>query len=878
MAGIGARREDERSCRVTLYSDQTSFEERLVPRRHARGIPIIGPAQIARPGFVEWMGRHDLAPIRVICAPAGYGKTCALLGWAGSSPDDERTIVWITLDQTVVDRTAFWALVLHHLGSAGTAIDPQLVSTLRNPSESAPFLSSLLAGQFESAGPVVLVVDTGLVHPDSAVVADLLRMAEQLPRFQVVIAAQEQPDLLRESRRGEVIAEFPSARLLFSVEEVTEAAARRGIELSADGASRILDASAGWPVAVLAALDDAGTGASRSTASHAARIIDPFRPDVGFASLLVASLCDVVRIADLALLGLADSVAPLVTRLADAGLGFWGDSPQRTFRLLPMVREALRAEFAASDPEGKRRAHREIALLYEKRPDGTGTAFAHAIEAEDWELTARVYRRRLLAITERPTGSTLSTRGLPARAQHAHPILRFAVALDDFSNGRRARAFQGLTTLLAVAERRHLMRQTGGLDDLWVQALVMTSLRLLGRHELSRFALHRLERMIARTPDPGGEIDEARSVLLWNGATTLLLAGHLEEAAELLDEAGMDPLPDRPPVERARVLVMRALIDVLHGDVHSAEAALSACQAQPLPSRFETTYTAFPGMVAAALAEIERGDVESAERFLSRTDAHAPTTELWSLLLRARVLIAWQQHGAPTAISILEELAGGRARRTMHGPLAAHTIITLRASLMLATGRYAGVKGLLAEAPHPRSRRWSPLRARIELLTGDPDRAATLALTALSTVSTPRERLTLMTVAATASARVGHDEAAVERGAAAVAFARRHRLLLPFTAVPRDEALAVVSSAPDLVHALSELRMFPIGAPPSVSLTGREILVLKHLMEGMTVDGIADALSVSKNTVKTQLRAVYRKLDVNNRTDAIIEARRRHIP
>ena len=72
--------------------------------------------------------------------------------------------------------------------------------------------------------------------------------------------------------------------------------------------------------------------------------------------------------------------------------------------------------------------------------------------------------------------------------------------------------------------------------------------------------------------------------------------------------------------------------------------------------------------------------------------------------------------------------------------------------------------------------------------------------------------------------------------------------------------------------------MFPIGDPPSVSLTGREILVLKHLMEGMTVDGIADALSVSKNTVKTQLRAVYRKLDVNNRTDAIIEARRRHIP
>ena len=46
---------------------------------------------------------------------------------------------------------------------------------------------------------------------------------------------------------------------------------------------------------------------------------------------------------------------------------------------------------------------------------------------------------------------------------------------------------------------------------------------------------------------------------------------------------------------------------------------------------------------------------------------------------------------------------------------------------------------------------------------------------------------------------------------------------------------------------------------------------------GPTVEAIASALYVSPNTVKTQLRNVYRKLGASSRSEAILKARQRGI-
>lgn len=63
------------------------------------------------------------------------------------------------------------------------------------------------------------------------------------------------------------------------------------------------------------------------------------------------------------------------------------------------------------------------------------------------------------------------------------------------------------------------------------------------------------------------------------------------------------------------------------------------------------------------------------------------------------------------------------------------------------------------------------------------------------------------------------------------------------------------------------------------TLTRREIVVLEGLMNGEeTLEQIADALFVTRNTVKSQVRSLYRKLGVTNRNAAIECARRLGIP
>jgi DNA-binding NarL/FixJ family response regulator len=60
-------------------------------------------------------------------------------------------------------------------------------------------------------------------------------------------------------------------------------------------------------------------------------------------------------------------------------------------------------------------------------------------------------------------------------------------------------------------------------------------------------------------------------------------------------------------------------------------------------------------------------------------------------------------------------------------------------------------------------------------------------------------------------------------------------------------------------------------------LSEREREVLKLIEKGMSYDEVAAALNISWHTVTTFLRRVYRKLQVNSRTEAVYEARQRGI-
>jgi DNA-binding NarL/FixJ family response regulator len=56
-------------------------------------------------------------------------------------------------------------------------------------------------------------------------------------------------------------------------------------------------------------------------------------------------------------------------------------------------------------------------------------------------------------------------------------------------------------------------------------------------------------------------------------------------------------------------------------------------------------------------------------------------------------------------------------------------------------------------------------------------------------------------------------------------------------------------------------------------LSRREKIILANLAEEVTLDDIAEKLYVTRNTVKSQVRSIYRKIGVCDRAGAIAYAR-----
>lgn len=72
---------------------------------------------------------------------------------------------------------------------------------------------------------------------------------------------------------------------------------------------------------------------------------------------------------------------------------------------------------------------------------------------------------------------------------------------------------------------------------------------------------------------------------------------------------------------------------------------------------------------------------------------------------------------------------------------------------------------------------------------------------------------------------------------------------------------------------MSIVEMTRAEAELKAPLTRRERVVLAHLSEDVTLEQIASTLFVTRNTVKSQVRSLYRKLGVSTRSEALEWAR-----
>lgn len=64
----------------------------------------------------------------------------------------------------------------------------------------------------------------------------------------------------------------------------------------------------------------------------------------------------------------------------------------------------------------------------------------------------------------------------------------------------------------------------------------------------------------------------------------------------------------------------------------------------------------------------------------------------------------------------------------------------------------------------------------------------------------------------------------------------------------------------------------PPREPRATSLTSRELHILELLAKGLSYKDVADMIGVSYNTVADHVKAIYRKLSVSSRGEAVFEA------
>jgi LuxR family transcriptional regulator, maltose regulon positive regulatory protein len=357
--------------------------------------------------------------------------------------------------------------------------------------------------------------------------------------------------------------------------------------------------------------------------------------------------------------------------------------------------------------------------------------------------------------------------------------------------------------------------------------------------------------------------------------------GRYDEADVLLKAALAEAERMGPPVVRLEVLATSALVDSLRARPRHAEDA--AHRAYAMLRRYGEL-SALPTLeLAAAARMMMAADLIGADRTLER--AHVPRT-----VGTDPALVVTREIGRATVLLASGDISGARAvaQRAPHTnlPLPAALRETLLADTETLLGRphsalellrnYQDGSDLAVVAALP--------RARAYLALHDLRSAQNCVRAVLAGTSTLVSRYSL-TEALICDARIaqrsGDQERALEMISGAIELAQDD-IVLPFLAV-QDGLAALLTHHP----ALADRWPRPPGSGPvdvvmprqrradddlPEALTQREQAVLRFLPTSLSPGEIADEMCLSVNTVKTHLAAIYRKLAVRRRKEAVLRA------
>ncbi|MEU9740590.1 LuxR C-terminal-related transcriptional regulator [Micromonospora chersina] len=915
----------------------------------AGGLGVVGPPLLAsrlspaalpepvlvRPRLLDRLDRGVAGPVTLVLAPAGWGKTTLLAGWA-RAVRGEPPPAWVTVEAGDTGER-LWAYLAAALRAAADGVpgegpQPPVPDGPPRPDQ----LELLAAALAARERPVLLVLDDLHRVTDPAALAGLeflLRHTEG--RLRVVAGARTDPPLaLHRWRLAGELTEIGPAELALTPDEVADLLVAHGVPLPAAAVPRLAERTGGWPaglrfaaLALRAQADparavDRFTGDQPDVAGYlrdeVLAPLDPAARDVLRRSAVAAAVC--ADLAD-AVTGRPDAGQVLADLAREGGFVQRDGSSPPWYRCQPLLADLLRDELDRLPADELGELHRRAAGWYAGH-DRPAEALRHALAGGEWDTATELLIARWpeLAPYERDRPAVPAPPEPPAEAVRRDPELALAGAAErayagdvEAAAGQLRRAVEQARDL--PAPRRDRFRRLA-------VAVELTLARLAGDHDEVRRAAGRL----LATGAPDGPVDDPRAgaaedadVRAVAGTALGLVAlaeGDLPEAAARFAEALAAARRAGRPRTELVCASRSALLDAAHGALRAAERhareALALPSCQGWSSRLDCGYA----YLALALVAWDRDEpTEAAAHLTLAGPATAePGAAALAALCRAGMLAAG---GEPAAA--LRAL--GAAREAAPGAELGAWLTADEAQLRAAVGDVESARALLADAgagatdaptaadpsratdagpAGPEPGRAGGGRAaldvalaRVRLRSGDP-REAGRALpdwTGPDAAAWPLSvRLSaglldaVLTGAGGDGRRAGRIleqvlDLAEPEGCRRV-FTRAEPGVRDLLAAHLDSGTAHWPTVSDLVRGADERRADepperPAGPERTLDepLTERELTILRYLQSILSNVEIASELSLSVNTVKTHVRNIYRKLDATRRREAVRRAR-----
>ncbi|WP_157625871.1 LuxR C-terminal-related transcriptional regulator [Mycobacterium sp. 155] len=856
--------------------------------------PAPNPEMVDRPAIAATLTKHVTTHrATVVTAPSGFGKTVSVTQWATARREEvPGSVSWLTLTDRVADsgdllRGVITALqeAAHDRGDA--AMHRRLTAAF--DSVSATTTIAAIAPS-ESPDPITVVIDDFQHSRYAADGADFANFVEHAPpwlRLILITTGALDPALTRLMMHGH-LAQIGREELAMTADDIIEAAANLDRPVSPDQAEAILTTTAGWPAAVrlmLVSRLETQLLSSESDMTDYIRsvVLRRMRPELGdfVLSTTVSTRLDdhLARV-----LSERTHVADLISECTGSGLFIerFGSGEGAVYRWHSMFARHCQAILQNNDPDRWLRLNALAAdALAQSYPL---QAVDHAIRAEAAGLAVGIITDHWLELLLQSRTETL-----------------------DRACTEVAGAFGEKPELLMI---RACCRDLAG-DTLTAKLL------------LGRAGAHNLDETASR-----------RMAFIADISQVLISADHdtMVAAAERAEAALVDRTIAPPTVYACALFVLGwAHSRLRHGSQGTVllESAIHECRAQGLHELVERSRTSL------AFAMVGGGEFDRAMRFLndggqnthhdsdsdsdSDSDPHLwlshdgggieQFTEGFVRFWRGDLeparddFLAMDQtigSGYPDvgrmmlALTVatlgdhkLIDIAGDAVDRIpdadSHGVPWTSYKLTSRARLAEMRGARAEA---LAMTTQLEGRKYLPMMFAIASgicrRLGDTPLARRLAGVATDSEAQPYSRSYGHLVLALLDWESGRGVQAHHNLEKCLTAAAPEQVRYPFIDHADPACLELLSSHAsetaygtflDECVTLCERAAVRQTPPPERSLTVREREVLAFLRTPLTADDIAARLGVSVNTIKTHQRAIYRKLGVANRREAVQIAR-----